>query len=178
MQEDSRQDIGRFLGLDQKRNGAELTDTSRMENGMVSLRTWWSTSVKVDIPVFRGSSALERGALRSKKGKENCLYISVGRIHFHPKTISSTDTFIQNTFIQFWHFHPNAVSSNEHSSKNFFIQWHFHPMTFSSKNRFIQKIDMWDNQYSPCLCESVAGRRPATLHMKVCWRSKGGSLGV
>ena len=62
MQEDSRQDIGRLLGLDHKRNGTELTDTSRMENRIVSLRTWWSTSVKVDITVFREPSALERGA--------------------------------------------------------------------------------------------------------------------
>ena len=36
---------------------------------------------------------------------------SVGRIHFHPKSISSTDTFIQTRF---------------------------HPMTLSSKNGFIQ----------------------------------------
>ena len=28
-----------FLGLDQKRNGTELTRTSRIENGIVSLRT-------------------------------------------------------------------------------------------------------------------------------------------
>ena len=50
MQEDSRTDIGRFLGMDQKRNGTELTRANRMENEMVSLRTWCSTSVKVDIP--------------------------------------------------------------------------------------------------------------------------------
>ena len=29
----SRKDIGRFMGLDQKRNGTELTDTNPMENG-------------------------------------------------------------------------------------------------------------------------------------------------
>ena len=50
MQKDSRKDIDRFLGLDRKRNGAELKLTSRMENGIVSLRTWWSTSVRADIP--------------------------------------------------------------------------------------------------------------------------------
>ena len=58
-------------------------------------------------------------------------------------TISSNDTFIQNTFIQFWHFqwhfqprhfHPTTISSNQ-----FLIQWHFHPMTFSTNNGFIQK---------------------------------------
>ena len=50
MREDSRTDVGRFSNLDQKRNGTEVTRTSRMENGIVSLRTWCSTSVKVDIP--------------------------------------------------------------------------------------------------------------------------------
>ena len=29
-----------------------------------------------------------------------------------------------------------------------------------------------DNQHSPCFCEGVAGRRPAMLHMKVCWSRK------
>ena len=51
MQEDSHTGIGRFSGLDQKRNGTELTRTSRMENGTMSLKTWWSTSVKADIRV-------------------------------------------------------------------------------------------------------------------------------
>ena len=64
---------------------------------------------------------------------------------FHPLTLSS-----RHDFIQFRHFHPNAVSSNEHSSNNCFIP----------------KIHMWDNQYSPCLCENVAGRRPATFSHK------------
>ena len=50
MQEDSRTDIGRFLGLDQKRNGTELTRFNRMVNGIMSLKTWWSTSVKAHIP--------------------------------------------------------------------------------------------------------------------------------
>ena len=47
-----------------------------------------------------------------------------GRMHFHPKSISSTDTFIHNTFIQ----------------QQFLIQLHFHPMTFSTNNGFIQNI--------------------------------------
>ena len=33
MRKDSRTDIGRFLGLDQKRSGAELTRTNRIEMG-------------------------------------------------------------------------------------------------------------------------------------------------
>ena len=66
MQEDWRTDIGRFLGLDQKRNGTELTRTSRMENGIVSLRTLMISFSESGRPVFRGSSALERGKLKSK----------------------------------------------------------------------------------------------------------------
>ena len=39
VQEDSRTDIGRFPGPDQKRIGKGRTRTSRMDNGMMSLRT-------------------------------------------------------------------------------------------------------------------------------------------
>ena len=35
--ENLRKDIGRFLGLDQRRNGTELTHANRMESGIVSL---------------------------------------------------------------------------------------------------------------------------------------------
>ena len=59
--------------------------------------------------------------------------------HFHPKTLSSKNTFIQK------HFHPKTLSSKTISSKtedNFihdtFIQKRFHPMTLSSKNGFVQ----------------------------------------
>ena len=52
--------------MDQKRNGAEHTRTNRMENGIESLKTCCSTSVNADTPVFRGSSASERGDLKSK----------------------------------------------------------------------------------------------------------------
>ena len=50
LQKDSHKDIGRFLGLDQKRNGADQTRTSRMENRMMSLNTCCSTIAKADIP--------------------------------------------------------------------------------------------------------------------------------
>ena len=39
MLENSRKDIGRFLGLDQIRSGTELTCANQIENGIVSLRT-------------------------------------------------------------------------------------------------------------------------------------------
>ena len=63
--------------------------------------------------------------------------VGVGRIHFHPKTFSSNDTFIQKRF------HPLTLSSKTLSS-NFdtFIQTQFHPMnihprTFSSKKSHV-----------------------------------------
>ena len=80
---------------------------------------------------------------------------SRGRIHFHPNTISSTDTFIQtrfhpmtlsskHDFIQ-WHFHPKHFHPILTLSSNFdtFIQWHsqprqFHPTTISSNEFLIQ----------------------------------------
>ena len=56
-----------------------------------------------------------------------------------------------------------------------FIQNHFYPKPVSSKTTFIPKTifvrdisKQEQKQYSPCLCESVAGRKPAMLHMKVC----------
>ena len=39
IKKDSRTERGRFLGLDRRRNGAELTRANRMENGIESLRT-------------------------------------------------------------------------------------------------------------------------------------------
>ena len=39
MLEDSREDIGHFLGLDRRRNGTELMSPNRMENGLKLLRT-------------------------------------------------------------------------------------------------------------------------------------------
>ena len=69
MQEDSRTYIGRFFRLDQKRNGTEPTRTSRMENGIESLRTWCSTSVKVDIPYSVDPVLWNEEIWKKKKGK-------------------------------------------------------------------------------------------------------------
>ena len=60
MQQDSRADIGRFLGLDQRRDGTELTRTNRMENGIVVAEDMMLNYSESGHPVFRGSSALER----------------------------------------------------------------------------------------------------------------------
>ena len=80
---------------------------------------------------------------------------------FHPLTFSSKHDFIQ------WHFHPKTVSSNDTFIQDIFIQQQFHPTTISSNDifnqeRFHPKHHMWYNQYSPCLCEGVTGRRLAT----------------
>ena len=76
IKKDSRTERGRFLGLDRRRNGAELTRANRMENGIVSLRTWCSTSVKVDIP-YSVDQVLWNEELCEAKEKENCPYTSV-----------------------------------------------------------------------------------------------------
>ena len=68
VQNDSRKDAGRVSGLDQKINGTDQTRTSRMQNGMMSLNTCCSNFSESGHPVFRGTSALERGALKNKGG--------------------------------------------------------------------------------------------------------------
>ena len=64
------------------------------------------------------------------------------------------------------HFHPKTtVIPKPLSSQN-----HFHPKPVSSKTTFIPKTILMREQQqtrATCLCESVAGRRPAMLHMKV-----------
>ena len=72
MLEDSREDIGRFQGLDPRKNGTELLYANPTGNGTKLLRIWWSTLPKADILVFRATDALERGELKSKgKGKQS-----------------------------------------------------------------------------------------------------------
>ena len=61
-----------FLGLGSERNGPELTRTNWMENEMVSLRTWCSTSVTSRIPWIQCF-----GTTKFEEVKENCLYTSV-----------------------------------------------------------------------------------------------------
>ena len=76
------------------------------------------------------------------------------KIHIHQKPLSSKTTFIKNHFHQKTTFIKKPVSS-----KTSFIKNHFHQKPFSSEKNETQG---WDSQYSPCLCEGVAGRRPAT----------------
>ena len=75
------------------------------------------------------------GSLSSKlQKKKNSSKNTFIQKHFHPKTLSSQNTFIQNRR-QFHprHFHPKTVSSND----TFIPKW-FRPTTLSSKTGFIQ----------------------------------------
>ena len=70
MLDNSREGIGRFLGLEQRRSGTELTKTNKMENGTMSLRLWRLIWVRVDVWFFDDPVHFERGDLKSKgKGK-------------------------------------------------------------------------------------------------------------
>ena len=112
------------------------------------------------------------------------------KIHFHQNPLSSKTTFIKNHFHQKpisskCHFHQNATFIKNHfhqkplSSKTIFIKNQFHQKPISSETTFIKNHFFIKNQfhqstscqrdpppeqkqYSPCLCESVAGRRLAT----------------
>ena len=52
MLEDSRKDVGRFWGLDPRRNGTEPMPTNRTENGRWLLKAWCSTLLRADILYF------------------------------------------------------------------------------------------------------------------------------
>ena len=58
MHEDSREDIRRFQGLDRRRNGTELMSTKLMESGRKLPESGH--------PVFRATSAQERGELKQR----------------------------------------------------------------------------------------------------------------
>ena len=57
--EDSREDIGRFLGLDRRRNGTELTSTNLIEKWEKTVEGMMLNFAKSGHPVFRASSASE-----------------------------------------------------------------------------------------------------------------------
>ena len=89
---------------------------------------------KCNVPSVWCLHIVRLGTLSSKLQKKKLI-----QKHFHPKTLSSKNTFVQNTFTQNTrqfhprHFHPKTGSSNDT-----FIQKWFRPMTFSSKTGFIQ----------------------------------------
>ena len=71
MLEDSREDIGRFQGLDPRKNGTELLYANPTGNGTKLLRIWCSTLPKADILVFRATERLgKRRIEKQRKRKE------------------------------------------------------------------------------------------------------------
>ena len=66
MQEDSRRVIGRFLGPDGKLSGQDLIHTNRTGEWDTVAEIMMINFCESGHPVFRGSSALERGDLKSK----------------------------------------------------------------------------------------------------------------
>ena len=86
-----------FITMD---NGAQFYAKACREytlprsDGSSQPKGWIQGNTKIG-PVLEVTTS----CLYGKHGVE--IRILSGRIHFHPKSISSTDTFIQNTFIQF-----------------------------------------------------------------------------
>ena len=91
--------------------------------------------------------------------------------HCNPKRVN----FIPN------HFHPNTTFIPKRlSSQTSFIQNNIHPQTISSKTNFIPKTILMreqrkqeQKQYSPCLCEGVAGlilsnSAPDSSNLTIC----------
>ena len=107
--------------------------------------------------------------LRSSLCSLHCLSLSFT----YSWTLTSTFSFFHVDVLVKYTFIKKPLSS-----KNHFHQKPFSSVTIFIRNHFHQKNETkgWDSQYSPCLCEGVAGR-PTMLHMKVCWRSKGRFLG-
>ena len=75
--EDSRKDTGRFQGLDPRRSGAEPNkpdgEWEKTAEGMML------NFAESGHPIFRDTSALERGELKSKgKGKKS-IHLSAGK---------------------------------------------------------------------------------------------------
>ena len=71
-------DFFAVIGQDQKRNGTELILISLMEFGTKLLRKMMIEFSETAHPMFRASSALERGELRSKEGDEKTTHFNGG----------------------------------------------------------------------------------------------------
>ena len=105
--------------------------------------------------------------------RHRCLTVAIyfglpaGKPHSKNKCLARTDLQVHpKPLSPQYHFHP--LSSHDHfHPKTSFIPKHFHPKPISSQNDFdvrtANKTTGWlQKQYCPCLCEGVAGRRPAT----------------
>ena len=73
---DFQQEVGHSSDLDQKRSGILLTTKDHEENGTESLNWWWSNSEKSGHPVFRATSPLSRGTLKSRGGGKLSIHFS------------------------------------------------------------------------------------------------------
>ena len=82
MLEDSREDVGRFRGLGRRRNGTERIATNGMENRIKLLKAWCSTLPKSGHPVFRATSGLERGEMKSKGKGKKTIHFNGSRNYF------------------------------------------------------------------------------------------------
>ena len=117
----------------------------------------------------QGGPATCSGAVKYKFIKTTFIKKKFIKNQFHQKPLSSKTTFIKNQFHQKpisskTTFIKKPLSSKNHfHQKTTFIKDHFHQKPFSS-----EKKKKGDSQYSPCLCEGVAGRRPATPSHKHC----------
>ena len=67
--------IGLSLGLDLKRSGTELTIASQMDLGTELQRMLFNLA-RSGHPIFRGTSALERGQSRSKEGGKTSIHFN------------------------------------------------------------------------------------------------------
>ena len=88
--------------------------------------------------------------------------------HFHQKPLSSKTNFIKKPLSSKCHFHQKPLSSETTFIKNQFHQRPLSSKTNFIKNQFHQSTSCQrdpppeQKQHIPCLCESVAGRRPVT----------------
>ena len=84
--------IGHSWDLDQKRNGTELILTNQMVIGTELLNEWCSTFAESSHPIFRATSALERGDLRSKGGARR---LSISTVASKTLNWSCAQSFLQ-----------------------------------------------------------------------------------
>ena len=72
----SRAVIGFSWGLDQKKNGTELALTNPTDHGINRAEDMMASYSRSGHPIFRASSAFERGELRSKGGRKKSIHFN------------------------------------------------------------------------------------------------------
>ena len=110
-----------------------------------NINFWWNHVDEANCAVLLLFKHMEKPLCLSDLG--GCDVSELGKVQFHQNHFHQKKNFIKN------HFHQKPLSSKNH----------FHQEPFSSETIFVRTNETkGDSQYSPCLCESVAGRRPAT----------------